>query len=107
MFASEHQPGAGHEATVRGSAGENEDLATGQQPFLAGVLVSPYDAVTEEVAQVVGCDVLVPVVLQGDEINGAGGSAKCEFLREAGRAPRQEGHAAVVATLEEETQFHR
>jgi len=81
MFESQHKPRAGYKAAMRGSGGKHEYFAAGEQPFLAGLLVPPYDAVTEEGTQVVRCDVLVPLILEGAKINTAGRSTKCEFLR--------------------------
>jgi hypothetical protein len=109
MGASDCKSGTGQEAApVDGFSGcrsQHEDLAAGEDPLLAGVIVPPDHTVAEQGGQVMSYDFLVPVVLQRDEVDRGRWSTQCQLLRKGGCAPWQEAHATGAATLEEKAQL--
>jgi hypothetical protein len=102
VLPSEHEPGARNKSTMRRACGQHKDLAASKNPLLPRLLVSPHGAGPQHCRQVLGRDILVPLLLECNELERGGVDTRCNaFVRKPSASLRQQRNLATSAAVEQ------
>jgi hypothetical protein len=93
---------------VRGSDGEDKDLAASKDPLLPCVPMGPQGSDPQQRAKITGRYVLAPFILKGNQIERLAGFGRHgAYFRKIWTPPRQQRYSARPSPVKEGTELDR